>query len=118
MDNVAWQVAASYVLTGEKASYRSVTPAHSLERSQGHWGAVEIAVRYSELRVDRDAFPIFADPQNLLRGAKAWALGLNWYFNKNAKFVFNYEQTQFTEISAGRKKNDEHAFLQRFQASF
>ena len=118
LGNRAWQVAASYVLTGEKASYRSVTPAHSFDRGQGHWGAFEIAARYSELRVDPAAFPVFANPQDSSQKARAWTVGFNWYLNKNAKFVFDYEQTHFTAIPGGRNRQTEKSFLERFQIAF
>jgi len=111
-------VAASYVLTGEKASYRSVTPAHALDRGQGYWGAFEIAARYSELRVDPAAFPVFANPQDSSQKARAWTVGFNWYLNKNAKFVFDYEQTHFTAIPGGRNRQTEKSFLERFQIAF
>ena len=62
LDNESWQAAVSYVLTGENASYRSVSPAQSFDLTKGTWGAFEVAARYSELNVDKDAFPIFADP--------------------------------------------------------
>jgi len=64
-------------VTGENASYRSVTPARPLDRAQGAWGAFELGARYSELRVDPSAFPIFADPLDSSRAARAWILGLN-----------------------------------------
>jgi len=36
--------------------------------------------RYAHLDMDRDAFPIFADPTTSARSASAWSVGLNWYF--------------------------------------
>ena len=43
---------ASYVLTGEDASYRGVTPRRSFERSTGGkgWGAFELIGRYGRFR--------------------------------------------------------------------
>jgi len=38
-----WQVAASFVLTGEDASYDGVVPAHPVSFEKGHPGALEIA---------------------------------------------------------------------------
>ena len=40
-DAESWQLAASYVLTGENASYRGVTPREGFSPSNGSWGAFE-----------------------------------------------------------------------------
>lgn len=77
LDNDAWQVAVSYVLTGENASYRSVSPARPFDLTKGTWGALELAARYGELNVDKKAFPFFADPTRAARVAESWGLGLN-----------------------------------------
>ena len=54
---------ASYVLTGEDASYRGVTrPNHPFTVGSAGWGAWELVARYGELEIDDDAFPLFADP--------------------------------------------------------
>lgn len=118
LDNEAWQVMASYVLTGENASYRSVSPAKPFDLTKGDWGAVEIAVRYGELNVDKDAFPFFADPTRAARVAESWGLGLNWYLNRNVKFQLNYEQTDFTGGSATGERPKERVMLGRFQVAF
>jgi phosphate-selective porin OprO/OprP len=118
LHNAAWQVAATYLLTGEKASYRTVSPAHSLDLRRGYWGAFEVTARFSELRVDQSAFPVFADPLSSVLGAKSRTLGLNWYLNKNTKFVFNFEQTDFMQIAGGMKRKQENAFLERLQLAF
>lgn len=118
LDNDAWQVAASYVLTGENASYRSVSPAQPFDLEKGTWGAFEIAARYGELNIDKKAFPFFADPTRAARVAESWGLGLNWYLNRNVKFQLNYEQTDFTGGSSKGERPKERAILSRFQVSF
>jgi len=118
LENDAWQVAASYVLTGERASYRGVAPEKSFDLGAGNWGAFEIAGRYSQLSVDRRAFPAFADPQTAARRAQAWAVGFNWYFNKFVKFVVNYEQTTFNGGAVRGNRATEKAVLTRFQLAY
>jgi phosphate-selective porin OprO/OprP len=68
----AWQVTASYVLTGESASYKGVKPRHAFDPKNGGWGAWEIAGRYSQAAVDKDAFPRYANPATAARVARAW----------------------------------------------
>jgi len=118
LENDAWQIAASYVLTGENASYRSVSPAQPFDLAKGTWGAFEVAARYGELDVDKVAFPIFADPTKAARIAESWGLGLNWYLNRNVKFQLNYEQTDFTGGGPKGERPKERAILSRFQVAF
>jgi phosphate-selective porin OprO/OprP len=118
LDDEAWQVMTSYVITGEDASYRSVSPAQPFDLTKGTWGAFEVAARYGELNVDRKAFPIFADPTKAARVAEAWGIGLNWYLNRNVKFQLNYEQTDFTGGGAKGERPKERAILSRFQVAF
>jgi len=118
LDNSAWQVAASYVLTGEDASYRSVSPAQPFDLAQGTWGAFEVAARYGALHVDKDAFPFFADPTKSARVAQAWGVGFNWYLNRNVKFQLNYEQTDFTGGGVKGERPKERVILSRFQIAF
>ena len=67
--------------------------------------------------MDKAPFPFFADPE-ATQGARAWALGLNWYFNKNVKLVLNYEQTDFFRTSLGKRPSPEKLFLERIQFKF
>ena len=46
-----------------------------------------------QLDVDEDAFPTFADPAKSAQTAKAWGAGLNWYWNRNVKWMLDYERT-------------------------
>jgi phosphate-selective porin OprO/OprP len=117
--NSAWQLAASYVLTGEKASYKGVSPARPFDPKKGQWGAFELAARYSQLSVDKAAFDHgFADLKKAAKGANEWALGLNWYLNKNVKFSMNYESTAFDGGAASGDRKAEHAVMSRVQISF
>jgi phosphate-selective porin OprO/OprP len=116
--NDAWQVTASYVLTGEKPAYRGLTPKKAFDLKANTYGAFEIAGRYHQLKVDGDAFPIFANPQASARKAEAWAVGLNWYFNRNVKFVLDYEHTNFDSGATSGNRETEKALLSRFQIAF
>ncbi|MEO8451999.1 MAG: porin [Gemmatimonadota bacterium] len=92
----AWQVAGSIFLTGEKASYRSVTPKHTFDPSKGQWGAIELAARVQGTDVDQSAFPFFADPAASAQKTKAWGVGVNWHLGKNLRVMLDYERATFT----------------------
>jgi len=46
--------------------------------------------------MDRDAFPIFADPTTSARSASAWSVGLNWYLNRNVLVKAGFSHTRFS----------------------
>ncbi len=123
----AWQIAASYVLTGEDSTYKGVKPKRPFSWDNGSWGALELAYRYSELDLDQDSFSggvnSFADPSTAAEKAAAWAVGLNWYLNNNVKFVLDYEQTDFEGGGGGTAsspldREDEKVLLSRLQLYF
>ncbi len=115
----AWQTAASYVLTGEKASFKGVKPKNSFKPSEGKWGAVEVAARYNELRVDTDAFPLFASATQSARRARAFGGGVNWYLNDNVKAVVGYEHTLFAGgAAAGANRPSEKVVQTRLELAF
>jgi phosphate-selective porin OprO and OprP len=119
--NRAYFVQASYVLTGEKNSYRGVTPRKPFDPKKGTWGAFELAARYSRVDIDDDAFTLgFADPATSVGAASAFTIGLNWYLNRALKLQLNYERTTFDrKIPFGANTTDhEDVFLARFQVSF
>jgi phosphate-selective porin OprO/OprP len=93
----AWQMAGSWVLTGEKKSLGSVAPRKGAEWGRsGGLGAWEVVARYAGLNVDPSAFTVkFADPTKSAQAARTWTAGLNWYLNYFVKLQFNYEQTHF-----------------------
>lgn len=120
LSNQAWQLAASYLITGEEATYLGVKPKRDFNPDRGGWGAFELVARGSDLQVDRNAFSLgFADPTASAREAQEWAIGLNWYLNQNVKFMADYARTMFVGGAAGgHNRGDESTILTRVQIAF
>ena len=120
LENTAWQLTGSWVLTGEDASYRGVVkPSHPFTLDGEGWGAFELVARYGELEIDDDAFPVYADPSISARRAQAWGLGINWYLSGNLKLVLNYTDASFDGgAPLGADRPDEEAIFSRLQVSF
>lgn len=113
----AWQVAATYLLTGEDASFKGVKPKNDFDLDKGGWGAWELVARYSEINLDEDTFKnasgayakdfggtgtagtaaglAYSDLSKSAKSAHSWTAGVNWYLNANTKFALNYEHTSF-----------------------
>ena len=119
--NEAWQVAGSVMLTGEKNSYSGVRPRNAVEHVGGlrHLGGLELALRYSQLRVDGDAFSHFANPATAAQLAKEQGIGLNWYLNRYVKLETDYEHTGF-RMAAGASAplHSENVLMNRIQLAF
>jgi phosphate-selective porin OprO/OprP len=112
-------VEASYVLTGEHASYDGLVPDHPFNPSDGGWGSYELTARFGELDVDPLTFPTFADPNKSVQGLHAWAVGLNAYLHRTVKLSFNYERSTFIAAAgASARRSPENALLGRLQVSF
>jgi phosphate-selective porin OprO/OprP len=95
------QVAAGWVLTGEDASFSGVTPKRPFNLADRQWGAWQLVARYAELDIDNDAFPVFANPSASASHARSWAVGLNWYLNRNLRLNTSYSRTTFTGGGSG-----------------
>lgn len=119
LTSTAWQVAGSYVLTGEDASFSGVRPAKSFDPARGGYGAVEVTARVSALDADDDAFPFFADPERSASAAREWAVGVNWYLNRNVKLTVDYGRTRFDGGALeGADRETEAGILTRMQVAF
>ena len=117
---------AAYVLTGEtrpynagSASYGGIAPANPFSLAGGGWGAWEIAGRYSTIDLnDRlgAATGIAGGRQTI------YTLALNWYVNRNVRFLFDYlhgniaKQVSPTNFGDAGAKFD--AFAMRTQVAF
>ncbi len=93
--NTAWQLTGSYVLTGENNTYSGVVPDRPFDPRLGHWGALQLAVRYEDLDIDRNAFPLFSDPNTSAKSAHAYSVGLNWWLNRNVRVLTSFTHTEF-----------------------
>jgi phosphate-selective porin OprO/OprP len=51
LQNRAWDLSTSWVLTGEDATYNGVTPRHPFDPRNGDWGAVQLVGRYAGQRM-------------------------------------------------------------------
>jgi phosphate-selective porin OprO/OprP len=117
--NEAWQVAASYVLTGESPSLKGVKPLKPFNPAAGNWGAFELAARAGGLEVDDAAFAGgYADRKKSVSAASNIGVGINWYLTGHAKFVVDYEHTTFDDGDAAGDRPDEQVVIARAQASW
>lgn len=112
--NDAWHITGSYVLTGENASFKGVTPRYNFDPSKKTWGAFEAVGRLESLTLDDDSFDSFAANTSSVKHAKGIGTGLNWYLNRALKFQLNYEKTFFE----GGNRQSEDILLTRFQVVY
>ncbi len=86
---------ASWVLTGESRPYSNGKVGNI--KPGGPYGAVELAVRYSEL--DLDDAPVLGGRE------RNWTLGANWYINRYLKLQANYVHAQSDRRGLGMDPN-------------
>ena len=118
LTNRAWQLVASWVLTGEAASYEGVIPRKAFDPRGGAWGAWEVAARVHQLQLDPKTFPTFADPAVSAARATAYTLALNWYLNNFVRLAADYEQTWFAGGSGAGNRPIERVLGTRAQLAF
>jgi phosphate-selective porin OprO/OprP len=122
VDTDAWQLAASYFLTGEEAAFRGFQPKSRFSLADDTWGAFEVVARVQSLSVSDEAFAgganSFADPLASASQADSWGVGLNWYLNENVKWLFDYERTSFEGGAPSGDRPDEDAWQLRLALGF
>jgi len=117
--NQAWQVAASWLITGEGATPAGVKPRKPFEPRKGQWGAFEVAARVHGLTVGDEAFAQgLADIKKSARKATAWGVDLNWYVTRNVRYVVNFEQTKFEGGAVTGNRETETMIFFRAQLAF
>lgn len=97
-DTKAWDVSASWYLTGEQNSlFAPPDPLHPFHIHGSGLGAWQLVARVGGLSLDKAAFAKKADfaTAGSAQSATTWGAGLNWYLNKNIKWILEYEQTSF-----------------------
>jgi phosphate-selective porin OprO and OprP len=115
----AWQVAASYILTGERKAYGSITPKRNLDPLNHGWGAVELAVRTGEFSADHGLYNYgFALPAASARLAKEWVGGVNWYLNRFVRTSVDFAVTSFEGGVPTGDRPTEKSVIGRLQLNF
>jgi phosphate-selective porin OprO/OprP len=120
LQHSAWQLAGSYVLTGEDVNFRGgIKPNEDFDLGDGGIGAWEITARIGQTDVDDETFINFADSNVAASKATSYGGGLNWYLSENLKLIGNYDFTQFDGgETEGKDRPDEHALFARTQFRF
>ena len=130
LDHDAWEITASYLLTGEKASYADVKPNQPFKPGTDGWGAWEIVARYNEMNLDDNTFvglttasansnnTALADITKSAKSAKGIGIGLNWYLNNYTRFTVDYEHASFDGGATTGDKPSENTMVGRLQVSF
>ncbi len=117
----AWQVLGQWVVTGDDATYKSVTPKHPFDPAKGELGAIDVAARFTELRaVDGEAFSGgFADLGKSARRAYSAGGGADWFLSKAYRFALDIDHTWFARGAAdGASRPAETSITGRVQATF
>ena len=123
VDLSAWQITGALLLTGEAETYRgTLVPARDFQPGKSGWGAWELVARYNHLTVGASAFEdganSFANPASAARAASAYGVGVNWYLNRNFKWMLDYEHTRFDGGAAKGDRPDEELLVTRFYLQF
>jgi phosphate-selective porin OprO/OprP len=146
LNHNAWNIAATWVLTGEDNSFKGIKPKNNFDLDKGTWGAWEAGLRYSEINLDDDTFKApdgsgygaegsatsnaYANRTASAKSAQTWTAGINWYLDQNTKFQLNYLNTSFdggaivgggsvtTSAANVKDRADERAILGRIQISY
>jgi phosphate-selective porin OprO/OprP len=112
----AWNVTLSFVMTMEHASFDGVVPRHPVDFRHASFGAVELVLRYSEIRFDPQTFPNFADPSVAVRRARELAVGLSWHLTELYKFMISYHRSDFAGgAPMDQNRPSENALMARIQ---
>jgi len=97
-----WYVQGAWTLTGEhrawsaaNGGFNGIRPSAAFDPRTGHWGAWEIAARYSDLDLNYHAGALAsaAIVGDTVRGGeqKITSLGLNWHPNAFIRFLLDYQ---------------------------
>jgi phosphate-selective porin OprO and OprP len=118
LNHSAWQVAATYLVGSGVNSFEGVQVKNPLDPKSGHLGVLELAARYSELRFDENAFPLYADPTKSIKVARGFAGAVNWHWSRNIKLAVTYEETHFEGGTAQGDRKTERVLFTRLQTAF
>lgn len=91
-----WYAQASYSLFGGQQNYDADGAKYTRISDMNKWGALEIAARYDYLNLNTG---------NYFGGSgESYAFGINYYPNKNVKFMLNYQFNNNDRYANGKGK--------------
>ncbi|MGA3180041.1 MAG: porin [Verrucomicrobiota bacterium] len=125
-DNKGSDLSASWYLTGEKDNFWAPpVPLHPFRIDGSGLGAWQLTARIGELALDPSSFSKGYAKAGSAHEATTWGVGLDWYWNRNIKWMLEYEQTSFGfEPGDGPAKGlsvqsqDETVLMGRLQFAF
>lgn len=108
-DFFGWYVQGAWTLTGERrrwnaanGGFSGIRPDNPFNVAEDHWGAWEIAARYStlDLNFNEGALGSAAIAGNTVRGGEQTitTLGLNWYPNATIRFLLDYQWVEIDRL--------------------
>ncbi len=118
--NRAWNATVSRVVTGETPSFKGVKPRRSLSFTEpSSYGALELVLRASQIKLDKNLFNGFANPDVSANSAFTWTGGVNWYLSNSVKWSVSYAWTTFKGGAPdGTDRVPERILFSRLQTSF
>jgi phosphate-selective porin OprO/OprP len=118
LTHAAWHATASYVIGGN-TGFTGPMPDYPWSPSEHHFGALEIAARYSWIDFDDRAFPLFSDPSTSATQATGIGGAVTWLLSRTVQIATSFEHTRFEggAKNAGHRK-DEQLLLTRAQLNF
>lgn len=102
-----WYVEGDWMLTGESRRYNKETaafdgPAVRHPVGNGGFGAVELALRYSDMNLNYGAGVLGSAPlHDAIRGGEleVWTAGLNWYLNSLVRVAVEGQHVRLERLS-------------------
>lgn len=104
-----WYVQGAWTLTEEtrrwnaaSGGFQGIRPTNAFNPAQDHWGAWEIAARYSvlDLNFHEGALNSAAIAGDTVRGGEqtVTTIGLNWYPNNTIRFLLDYQWVEIDRL--------------------
>jgi phosphate-selective porin OprO and OprP len=112
--NTAWDVTASFLVTGENAGVGYTRPRSPFDPAAGTWGALQLVTRYAALNLDDEIFASGFAAASSADTAKQFTVGVNWYPVAYVKYYATYERTRFDRGTVPAR-SVEHVILFRVQ---